>query len=180
MRAIEAVGVDADGIVVLRRDRLARALINACAIEALVEKSGGAVLCVDGTGNGNLPTDRLIRQIVDSFAEYERAMISLRIRDAFARKREQGERLGKVPFGYRVCDAPGRKSHSGRAVGLEPDPGEQEVIARIHAAKAKGMSLRSIVESLNAQGVPARGKCWHLSSVVRILKLPPPGVERPA
>lgn len=166
LRAIESVGEgrEADTLLALRPDRLARSVIQACAIQATLDRQGGALRYVSGSGNGNNPEDRLIRQILDAFAEYERAIIKLRVAAAMARGRAEGRWLGECPYGYRLA-ADGEH--------LEPDEGEQAIIQRIWSARDRGLSIRAIVSSLNEQNVPARGKAWHYPMVQRIAKKNP-------
>lgn len=166
LRAIESVGEDrpAEVLLVLRPDRLARSVIQACAIQGLLERQGGKLRYVSGSGNGDTAEDRLIRQILDAFAEYERAVIRLRVTAAMARGRAEGRWLGECPYGYRIA---------ADGVHLEEDPEEQAVLRRIWAARERGLSLRAIVSSLNEQGVPARGKAWHYRLIQRIAKKAP-------
>jgi DNA invertase Pin-like site-specific DNA recombinase len=165
LRAIERIGEgrDADELLILRRDRLARSVIQACAIEALLERQGGRVRCVDGAGNGDDPSAILIRQILDSFAQYERAIIALRTTAAMQRKIERGEYTGgRPPYGWKV-------GSDGRT--LVPNAFEREIVGRIQAARERGMSYRTIASSLNEQGTPARGKKWYLRTVQNITKI---------
>lgn len=166
LRAIESVGEgrEADTLLVLRPDRLARSVIQACAIQATLDRQGGKLRYVSGSGNGDNPEDKLIRQILDAFAEYERAIIRLRVKSAMNRGRAEGRYLGECPYGYR------------RAAGgthLEPDEAEQAIIKRIWAARDRGLSIRAIVSALNEQGVPARGQKWHYPGVQKIAKRNP-------
>ena len=64
---------DGDLLIVAKRDRLARDLMLSCWIEKEVAKRGAAIVSCSGEGSdGDGPTDKLMRQIVDAFAEYER------------------------------------------------------------------------------------------------------------
>lgn len=173
LRAIERIGEgrDADELLVLRRDRLARSVIQACAIEALLERQGGRVRCVDGAGNGDDPSAVLIRQILDSFAQYERAIIALRTTAAMQRKIARGEYTGgRPPYGWRV-------GPDGRT--LEPNEYELDVVRRIQGARERGMSYRTIAASLNEQGTPARGKKWYLRTVQDVAKIALDGTINP-
>jgi hypothetical protein len=44
-----------------------------------------------------------MRRLIDSFAEYERLIIGARTKSAPAAKRARGERVGALPFGYRLA-----------------------------------------------------------------------------
>ena len=81
-----------------------------------------------------------MRNIVNAFAEYERALIRARTRAALAVKRAKGERVGDVPFGYQLA---------ADRVHLEPLAAEQNIIAAIRRLRGDGLSIREI-----AHGVP--------------------------
>ena len=75
-----------DRLVVAKRDRLGRDVLLVGWIDKEARRRGAEILSADGAGNGNSPTDRLMRQIVDAFAEYERAVIAARIKAALRQK----------------------------------------------------------------------------------------------
>lgn len=107
--------------------------------------------------DANDPTSRLMRQIVDSFAEYERAIIRAQTRAALAVKKARGERVGGIPFGFRL--AADRRM-------LEPEPGEQRALAVLREFRAAGYTYRAIAEELNWQGFRSRtGGLWVHQSV---------------
>ena len=130
-------------LLVAKRDRIARDAMIALIVEAEVAKAGAVIVSTDGSGNGNGPTDKLVRTILAAVAEHERAMIAARTRAALASKRARGQRTGGVPFGFRLT-ADGST--------LEADPAEQAMVARIHALSADGLSLRDIAAELGSEG----------------------------
>jgi len=147
-------------LLVAKRDRLARDVMVAAMVSRLAEKAGAQVLAADGTGNGDGPEAQLMRNIVNCFAEYERALIRARTRAALAVKREKGERIGVVPFGYRLA---------ADGIHLELNETEQVAIATVRRMRDASLSLRAIAAQLNTDGVPARGVRWHATSVARLL-----------
>ena len=168
--AIEELRVRAAGVLlVTRRDRLARDVVVAAMVERLVERHGGRILSADGTGDGDGPEAALMRTIIDAFASYERALIRMRTKVALQVKRDRGERIGHLPFGYRL---------GGDGVHLEIDVSEQQVLAELRTLRAAGYSLRAIAAKLNETGRPARGSKWHSTSVARILKRTGEGAAR--
>src|SRR4030095_4225281 len=96
-------------------------------IERLVAKRGGRVISAAGEGTeSDDPAGVLMRRLIDSFAEYERLIISARTRAALAAKRRRGERVSRfAPYGFRFAS-------DGRTV--EPEPVEQPTLARIQEA----------------------------------------------
>ena len=104
-----------------------------------------------------------MRRLIDSFAEYERALIAARTRAALAAKRRRGERVsGLVPFGRRL-DVDGRT--------LLIEDSEQRTIETIGTLREAGGSLRGIAAHLNEGGLRTRaGSLWRFEYVRRVLK----------
>ena len=103
-----------------------------------------------------------MRHLINAFAEYERALIGARTRAALRVKKARGERVGAVPFGYRLAHDPSK---------LEPDPTEQDVIGIVHELRAEGESLRAIDRELRARGFRSRrGGRFHVQSLSNILR----------
>lgn len=91
-----------------KRGRLGRDVIAVAMIERLIAKRGARVCPQPAGTDSDDPAALLMRRLIDSFAEYERAPIAARTRAALAAKRRRGERVsGLLPFGYRL-DADGR------------------------------------------------------------------------
>ena len=161
MAAIDTMNDHEAGVLlVAKRDRLARDSMLAAMIERLVERAGGKVVSADGVGNGTGPEAQLMRGIIDLFAQYERALIRTRTTAAMAVKKDRGERVGGIPFGFAV-------GNDGKT--LVHHPKEQEVISVITGLRATGLTLKGIVEKLNDDGVAARGTKWYVTSVVNVL-----------
>jgi putative DNA-invertase from lambdoid prophage Rac len=98
----------------------------------------------DCTGNG---ISQLITTIL--VAEFERGLISERIKDAKRNLRRGNKHQGgKRPFGWQFGEADGH----GRARGLVPDEGEQTAIADIVAMREVGRTLMEIRDQLRGQG----------------------------
>src|SRR3982751_4263975 len=103
-------------------------------IERLIGKRGARVVSAAGEGtDSDDPSALLMRRLIDSFAEYERALIAARTRAALAAKRQRSERIsGRLPFGFTLA-ANGRT--------LEPNATEQSVLSLIWSLRAGGMPL---------------------------------------
>ncbi len=163
LAALEAVAVHGAGVLlVAKRDRLARDVVVAAMVERLAERHGARVLAADGTGNGDGPEAALLRGIVDVFSQYERALIRARTKAALAVKRSRGERVGSVPYGFRLA---------ADGVHVEAHPEEAAVVARVRALRAEGRTLRDIAADLDSAGVaPRGGGRWHPQSVSNIAR----------
>lgn len=159
--ALAAVHEHEAGIlVVARRDRLARDVMIAGFCDLKVTQAGARIVSVAGEGTGDdSPTDRLMRQIIDAFSEYERQIIAARTRAALQAKKARGERAGNLPWGYRA-DENGK---------LIEDVDEQLVIARVRDLRDQGVSIRGVVRCLAEEGYRSRvgrpltqGTIWNI------------------
>jgi len=148
-------------LVVSRRDRLARDLGVVVAVEKEVEKVGARIVAVDCPMNGDEPAAHLMRSILDSFAVYERSLIRARIRAALAVKKVRRERVGAVPYGYRLAQD---------GVHLEEEAAEQVVVEEVVSLRAQGRSYPSICQTLEDRGIPPRsGGRWYPIQMARIV-----------
>ena len=102
----------------------------------------------DCTGNG---VSELILTALAAVAQFERTLISERIRDA-KRNLRHGNRHqgGRRPFGLQYGAATG----NGRARDLVPDEREQQAIADIVALRQAGRTLITIRDTMRARGHP--------------------------
>lgn len=165
LAAIDSLRAHRAGVLlVAKRDRLARDVVVAAMVERLAERSGARVLAADGAGNGDGPEALLMRGIVDLFAQYERAVIRARTRNALAVKKSKRERTGSVPYGYRL-DLDGRS--------LIDDEAEQRVVRAVRELRAAGLTYRAVCDELASAGyVPRSGKGWLPMTVQRIAEAP--------
>jgi DNA invertase Pin-like site-specific DNA recombinase len=102
-----------------------------------------------------------VLNIMTAVSQWEREAIGERTRDALNHKRNNGERVGNIRFGYRLCA-------DGKHVEQEPD--EQAIIAAIQDLRTSGTSLRRIASDVNDRGFRTRrGSDWGLESIARVL-----------
>jgi DNA invertase Pin-like site-specific DNA recombinase len=113
----------------------------------------------------NDPTRKLIRQVLGAVAEYERALVRLRLRSGKMAKRAKGGYIGgTVPYGFRIAD-------DGTVIA---DENEQATIARAKSLHAEGLSLRAIGARLKAEGMhPRKAEAEWMPSTVRTLVTAP-------
>ena len=103
--------------------------------------------------------------IMGALAQMERELIAERTRATLQFKREQGEVLGSMPYGYRESRREDNKMVQDRA--------QMAVVRRIARMRKKGVSFGKIAETLGEDGVPTkRGGTWHPSTVSAIAKHP--------
>ncbi len=137
-----------DVLIVARRDRLARDVLLAGWIEKEVQKRGARIVSAAGEGNGsaNDPASKLMRTIIDAFAEYERALIRARTRAALATRRAAGKRVSRfAPFGYRF--------DGDRVV---EDAKEQRAVRMMVELRGRGLSLGDLSARLARRGFNSR------------------------
>src|ERR1700722_3038618 len=108
--------------------------------------------------------DPFILHIYAALAEKERAMISARTKEALARAKAKGARLGNP----RLNEVRGKGAASMRAAAHRF---AANILPIIQPLRAEGQSLREIANILNARGVPtARGGKWAPTQIADILK----------
>ena len=151
-----------DILLVVRRDRLGRNTELIQRIQEAIEVKGAKILSTYGEGTESDDSCSLAkRNLADSFAEYEHRLISCRTFDAMQAKKSRGERVGHIPFGFRLAQD---------RLHLEEEPQEQEVLRQMCDLRASGLSLRKIASRLNDQGKFNRGSAiWNHASTLRIL-----------
>jgi DNA invertase Pin-like site-specific DNA recombinase len=143
--------------VVGKRDRIARDPMLTRSIERAAASAGARVVSAAGEGNGDTPADAFMRTVIDGAAEYERGLIRARTKGALKAKRDKGERVGSVAYGYRL-DVDG--------VHLVTCEAEQETIARARQLRADGLSLRAVADALTGEGRVSRvGKPFAAAQV---------------
>ena len=153
-------------ILVYRLDRLARDSYLAEGLYREFSASAKVVSVSESFGEGF--TGNLMRQIVQAFAEYERAVIAARLkggRKASAKK--QGTFSGGAGvMGYRPKGSKGEPG-KGALVLIE---GEAEAVRQVFKMKAEGLTLQKIADELNRQGQKTmKGAAFTPTQVYRIL-----------
>lgn len=102
------------------------------------------------------------RGAIDLARAHERVTLRARIRAALAERRARGERVGTIPYGYRL---------SRDGVHVEPDEAEQAVVSTVRRLAVEGLSQRAIVKQLAARGVAGRtGAPLRQTQVANILR----------
>lgn len=153
---LEAIGAlkKGDVLMVAKRDRLGRDPLVVAMIESAVQRKGARIQSAAGEGtDSDSPADVLMRRMIDAFAEYERLIVGARTKAALQSKKARGERVGHIPFGFRLAED---------GVHLIEDPAEQETIRKVEELRASGMSLRQIAAHLNENGITKReGTPWN-------------------
>ena len=120
LRVLEAG--EASALVVAKLDRLSRSMLDFTALMAKAQKQSWALVALDCAVDTSTPTGEAMANMLATFAQFERRLISQRTKEALAVKRANGVRLGRPP--------------------TLPQP----VVRRIQRQRARGDSLRKIAD----------------------------------
>jgi len=145
---IEAGKIDC--VVVYKVDRLSRSLIDFARMMGLFEKHGVCFVSVTQQFNTNTPLGRLTLNILLSFAQFEREIISDRTRDKQVAARKKGKWTGgHILLGYDL-DQQSKK--------LVINPEEASRIREMFNLYLEGTSVIEIVQLFDRRGW--RNKQW--------------------
>ena len=162
-----------DVVVVYKVDRLSRSLLDFAKVMDRFNKAGAAFVSVTQNFSTADAMGRLTLNVLMSFAEFEREMISERTRDKIAGSRRRGKWTGgAVPIGYEAQDK--------KLVIIEH---EAHVVRDIFERYLDRQSALEIAQHLNdthqltkqrvtSKGRVRAGRDWTKDAVLRILKNP--------
>lgn len=139
-------------VLIERLDRLARDLMVQETIIGDLRKRGITVISVTEPDLcSDDPSRKMMRQIFGAIAEYDKAMIVLKLRGARQRmKAKTGRCEGAKAFG--TVD------------------GQRPTIERILSLRSAGMAVDTIAETLNVEGLKSKtGGRWYGSSIRNVL-----------
>ncbi|MCE7888123.1 MAG: recombinase family protein [Sorangiineae bacterium PRO1] len=157
MEDIEAGKVDC--VVVYKVDRLSRSLMDFARLMELFDRKGVSFVSVTQQFNTTHSMGRLTLNILLSFAQFEREIISERTRDKIAAARRKGKyALGKPLLGYDYVPAPA--PFTGRR--LVPNKREAERVRRMFEMYLEEKSLIRVADECNARGWTT--KTWTTTS----------------
>jgi DNA invertase Pin-like site-specific DNA recombinase len=141
-------GREADGLVVLKLDRLSRSLIDFAGLLERARRERWTLVALDMDIDTGSPQGEMLAHILATFAQFERRLIGERTRVALAARRREGVRLGRPP-------------------SVPP-----EIRARVAAERAAGRTLRRIAAGLDADAIPTGhgGSRWRPETVRRLVQ----------
>ncbi|TIX79187.1 MAG: resolvase, partial [Mesorhizobium sp.] len=143
-------------VVVAKLDRLSR---DVAFISALMAKRTPFIVAELGAD-----VSPFMLHIYAAVAEQERAMISLRTKDALAAVKARGVKLGNPQI------RKAQKAAAERRTAIAEDFAAN-VLPIIREIQATGASMRKTAAALNARGIPAaRGGTWAATQISDILK----------
>ena len=134
---------DASALVVAKLDRLSRSMLDFTGVMATAQKQGWALVALDCAVDTTTPAGEAMANMLATFAQFERRLISQRTKDAMAVKKAQGVRIGRPPV-------------------MPPD-----VVSRMRCERERGMTYQAIADGLNTDEVPTAqgGRRWYPATV---------------
>ena len=151
-----------DTVIIAKLDRLTRSVKDLAELLERFTRRGVSLVSVADSLDTRSAAGRLVLNIMVSVSQWEREAIGERTRDAMSHKRANGERVGTLPFGYRMA---------ADGLHLAADPAEQGILLRIRELNAAGDTTRRIADELNRQGFTTRrGTEWRFQYVAQALR----------
>lgn len=148
-------------VLTLAVDRLSRNLLDLLQFVELCEQHDTAYVCAALNFDTSTPIGRMVLQILAAFAEFERAMISTRVKDTMAEIAQKKKRyLAVPPFGYEF--------DTDKNLVIVPE--QADWLSKAADMFITGYGYRAVAQFLNEAGVKTRkGKEWESSSVRQTL-----------
>lgn len=149
-------------VVIYKQDRLARELGVWLWLETQFQKYNIELTSIfEPDFDTTDPMGKALSRIISVFAELERDVISMRLKDGRVNCARNGERgSGPVAFGYKKIGD-----------DLEIEPSEAQWVQKIFRWKVKGISYSEIIRKLSKAGVMSkRGKPFSIPSLQYLLE----------
>lgn len=152
-----------DVLLVKSYDRLARDLMLQLTIEKAVSKKGAKIIAVSNEGaSADGPSDVLLRRLLSSVAEYEKAIIGARCAAAAKSLKAQGRVAGHPEYGFSV-------GPDNQAVENAEELAVIERVKQLRNPSSK-QPWRVVAETLNDEGFTNRsGNAWSLHNLYSCL-----------
>ena len=142
MANIEAEKIDV--VVIYKMDRLSRSLLDFMNMAEFFEQHNVSFVSVTQDINTSTSAGRMMLNILMTFSEYERDVITERIKDSIAGAKKRGKFCGGVPIlGYDVNSSSKK---------LEINKKEAKLIKEIYKLYSESGSAFEVAKILNSQG----------------------------
>ena len=149
-----------DLIVIYKLDRLSRSLYAFAGLHKFFEEHNVGFCSVTQEINTSTSSGRMFLSILMAFAEFERSIVTERIRDKMAATRRKGEWVGgSIPTGYKVENKK-----------LIVDPERAELVRRVFSRFIEIQSPKQIAHELNQEGIRTnQDREWTTAHIYRML-----------
>lgn len=165
MRYLEK-NTEIEGILIYKLDRLARDLyIQEGLIREFIKLNKQVVSTLEPDLDSNDPFRKAFRQMLGVFAEFEKAMITLRMKNGRNSAAAKGRWHGGQIYGY----------DHGKNGALIINKEEADIVKRIyHMKRYQRLTSSKIASILNSEKVPTKRKntSWHSLTVRKMLRNP--------
>ena len=167
---------EADGLVVLKLDRLGRSAYDVLALAERFKKEGWRLASVTETLDTSSAMGQFVLVLFAGLAEFERGQTSERTRRALEHLRSEGRATTSIlPFGYRTAAHPETEAFrlvKGDRSKLVDHPEEQALLRRCFALQRRGLGATRIAARLNKAGRlnPRTGRPWVGGTLHRVLR----------
>ena len=152
-------------LIVYSLSRLARSTKDAILISERLARSGADLVSLSERIDTTSAAGKLFFRLMISLSEFERDLVAERTKGALSHMRQQGKRIGKIPYGYDLAKD---------GTSLIPNAAEQDGLRLIERLRTNGFGRRLIAAELTAQGVATKtGASWSPQAVGRILHRAP-------
>ncbi len=152
-----------DFLVAYSLSRLGRSTKHLIEIVEFVKDAGANLVILDQSIDTSTAAGELLFTMLAGIAQFERTVISERVKSVTETKKNRGEKMGGIaPYGFKSVN-------NGKPV-LVKDDGEQLVITAARQLREAGMSLAKIATELSKRGFKTRkGGAHYAMSVKRML-----------
>jgi DNA invertase Pin-like site-specific DNA recombinase len=135
-------------LIVAKLDRLSRSMLEFATLVERMKREPWRLVALDLGVDTTTPNGEFVANVMSSFAQFERQMISVRTKEALVAARERGVRLG-------------------RRSAITDDTKQ-----RILKLRRDGWTASAIAQHFEQIAVPAPqgGQRWHKSTVTRVIK----------
>jgi site-specific DNA recombinase len=125
-----------------------------------LEKAGADLVSLTERIDTTTAAGKMMFRMLAVLSEFERDLTSERTKTALAHKSAKGERVGGVPYGFRLADD---------GVRLLADAGERDTRAALRALRQGGMSWQAVADDLNSRGILTKtGRRWTWQTTRKI------------
>ncbi len=164
---------NADGIAVVKLDRLGRSTRDLLDLMAAAQREGWRLISITEALDTRSAVGEFTATILAGLAQMERKLISERTREAMRQIAREGRvRSGRIPFGFRsAAHSASVTAIAGDRSQLVEDEAEQRILRQMFRLRAEGLGARRIARSLNAAGCvnPRIQRRWTPSTVAKIV-----------